>query len=141
MSLILHISGSEIAFAGHPQPVFAPPQAQNGAKLVVLWLVLRAFASGCTAMTGLEAISNGGGAFREPRVRNAHATLSVIVLALLLPGIAHLAQVYGIVAMDQTKPGYQSVISQLIGAVYGRGWFYYMTIASVLAVLCLSAAA
>jgi amino acid transporter len=42
-------------------------------------------------------------------------------------------------AMDETKPGYQSVLSQLVGAVYGRGWFYYVTIGSVLAVLCLSA--
>ena len=74
-------------------------------------------------------------------MKNAHGTLLVIVvvLGLLLLGIGHLAADYRIMAMDQTKPGYQSVISQLVGAVYGRGWFYYVTIASVLAVLCLSA--
>jgi amino acid transporter len=141
LGVIIIFGVVETAFVGHPQPVVTPPPAQNGTNLVALWLILRAFASGCTAMTGVGAISNGVGAFREPRVRNAHATLSVIVpvLALLLLGIAHLAQVYGISAMDQTKPGYQSVISQLIGAVYGRGWFYYLTIAGALAVLCLSA--
>jgi amino acid transporter len=141
LGLIIAFGVVKTAFAGHPQPVVAPPPAQDGANLVALWLILRAFASGCTAMTGVEAISNGLSAFREPRVRNAHATLSVIVLvlALLLLGIAYLTQVYGIMAMDQTKPGYQSVISQLVGAVYGRGWFYYLTIASVLAALCLSA--
>jgi amino acid transporter len=104
-------------------------------------LALRAFASGCTAMTGVEAVSNGVSAFRSPAVRHAHRTLLgiVVVLGLLLLGIAHLARTYGIQAMDQTQSGYQSVLSQLIGAVYGRGWFYYITIACVLAVLCLSA--
>ena len=130
-----------LAAGGHPTPVIAPPAAEEGAAAVGLWLILRAFASGCAAMTGVEAVSNGVGAFREPTVRYAHGTLSVIVvvLGLLLLGIAHLAQSYGILAMDQTKDGYQSVISQLVGAVYGRGPLYYVVIASVLAVLCLSA--
>ncbi|HEY1930622.1 MAG TPA: APC family permease [Acetobacteraceae bacterium] len=130
-----------IVSGGHPHPVIAPPHVPRATEAVTLWLLLRAFASGCTAMTGVEAVSNGVGAFRDPPVRNAHATLSaiVIILALLLAGIAHLAGTYGIGAMDQTKPGYQSVLSQLVGAVYGRGWFYYVTIGSVLAVLCLSA--
>ena len=110
LGLIIAFGVVKTAFADHPQPVVAPPPAQAGTNLVALWLILRAFASGCTAMTGVEAISNGVSAFREPRVRNAHATLSVIVLvlALLLLGIAYLTQVYGIMAMDQTKPGYQS---------------------------------
>ena len=106
LSLITAFGVVKTAFADHPQPVVSPPP-QDGTNLVALWLILRAFASGCTAMTGVEAISNGVSAFREPRVRNAHATLSVIVLvlALLLLGIAYLTQVYGIMAMDQTKPG------------------------------------
>ena len=103
--------------------------------------LLRAFASGCTAMTGVEAVSNGVSAFREPTVRNAHGTLTVIVVVLgvLLLGIGQIAYAYGIGAMDQTKEGYQSVLSQVVGAVDGRGWLYYVTIGSVLAVLCLSA--
>jgi amino acid transporter len=126
---------------GHPQPVVSPPPMPRAAEAVTLWLLLRAFASGCTAMTGVEAVSNGVSAFREPKVRHAHWTLAAIVgvLGLLLLAIAHLATVYGVMAMDQTKGGYQSVLSQLVGAVYGRGWFYYITIGSVLAVLCLSA--
>ncbi|MBV9784987.1 MAG: APC family permease [Acidisphaera sp.] len=126
---------------GHPHPVVAPPAVAQSAGAVTLWLVLRAFASGCTAMTGVEAVSNGVSAFRDPPVRHAHGTLSaiVIILGLLLLGIAHLAQAYGITAMDQTQEGYQSVLSQLVGAVYGRGWFYYVVIGSVLSVLCLSA--
>ncbi|MDB5596443.1 MAG: putative aminoacid/polyamine transporter, permease protein [Hyphomicrobiales bacterium] len=50
-----------------------------------------------------------------------------------------MARGYGIMAMDQTKDGYQSVLSQIVGAVYGHGWLYYVTVGSVLAVLCLSA--
>lgn len=126
---------------GHPQPVVEPPRLPPQSEAVSLWLLMRAFASGCTAMTGIEAVSNGVGAFREPKVRNARATLAAIVLTLglLLIGIAHLATSYGIVAMDQNEPGYRSVLSQIVAAVCGRGWFYYATIASVLAVLCLSA--
>lgn len=106
---------------GHPQPVVPPPPLPPPAQAVALWLLLRAFASGCTAMTGVEAVSNGVSAFREPRVRHAHGTLAAIVtiLGVLLVAIAYLAQRYGVMAMDQTKPGYQSVLSQLVGAVYG----------------------
>jgi amino acid transporter len=134
--------GVKMWLAGsHPHPVVAPPPVPHAAATLGLWLLLRAFASGCTAMTGVEAVSNGVSAFREPRVRHAHGTLTVIVvvLAALLFGIGQLARAYGIMAMDQTRPGYQSVLSQLVGAVYGRGWFYYVTIGSVLSVLCLSA--
>ena len=92
-------------------------------------------------MTGVEAVSNGVDAFAEPRVMRAHGTLAIIVLILgiLLLGIASAATGFGILAMDQTKAGYQSVISQIVSAVWGRGPFYYITIRSVLAVLCLSA--
>ena len=92
-------------------------------------------------MTGVEAVSNGVGAFKAPTARNAHRTLTVIcaVLGLLLLGIAFLAHGFGIGAADQSTPGYQSVISQLVAAVAGRGVLYFVTIASVLSVLCLSA--
>lgn len=126
---------------GHPPPVVPPPSPPKAIEALAWWLVLRAFASGCTAMTGVEAVSNGVGAFREPAVRNAHVTLAIIVvtLGILLAGIAYLASAYGIMSMDQTKPGYQSVLSQLVGAVVGRGAFYYVAIASALVILCLSA--
>ncbi len=130
-----------VSAGGHPQPIVPPPPPPPAAEALTLWLLLRAFASGCTAMTGVEAVSNGVNAFREPRVRNAHGTLAaiVVILGVLLLGIAHVAQAYGVTAMDQTKEGYQSVLSQLTAAVFGRDWFYYITIGSVLAVLCLSA--
>jgi len=130
-----------ITSGSHPQPVVAPPPPPKAVAAISLWLLLRAFASGCTAMTGVEAVSNGVDAFREPHVVNARRTLAAIVLILgiLLGGIAYLATSYGIMAMDQTQPGYQSVLSQLVGAVAGRGIFYYVAIASALCILCLSA--
>jgi amino acid transporter len=126
---------------GHPIPVVAPPREVIGAGTVGLWLLLRSFASGCTAMTGVEAVSNACPAFVEPRVKNAQKTLTsiVVILAGLLVGIAYLVRAYGITAMDQSSPGYQSTLSLVVSAVFGRGVIYYVTLASVLAVLSFSA--
>jgi hypothetical protein len=92
-------------------------------------------------MTGVEAVSNGVRAFREPTVRNAQRTLTVIIglLIVLLAGIAYLVRAYGVMATEPGKPGYQSVLSILVAAIAGRGWFYYFTISSVLVILALSA--
>ena len=130
-----------IAAGGHPRPAVPPPPLHAAAGPVTLWLTLRAFAAGCTAMTGVEAVSNGVGAFREPPARHARATLTAIVaiLGLLLLGVAHLAAAYGVSAMDQSQPGYRSVLAQLVAAVAGQGGFYGVTMAGILAVLCLSA--
>ena len=126
---------------GHPQPVVPPPPLQPAGEALGLWLLLRSFASGCTAMTGVEAVSNSVGAFRQPVVKEAHRALTAIVaiLGMLLAGIIYVAQAYAIGATDQTKPGYQSVLSQLAGAVAGHGAFYYVAMGSLLCVLCLSA--
>src|SRR6202522_2241930 len=126
---------------GHPTPAAPLPAAPPVTEAVSYWLLLKVFASGCTALTGVEAVSNGVRAFREPAVDNARRTLTVIIflLAVLLAGISYLVKVYGIVATDPGQPGYQSVLSMLIAAVFGKGVFYYLTIASILLVLSLSA--
>jgi hypothetical protein len=79
--------------------------------------------------------------FREPSVKTARRTLTTIVAILMvfLGGIAYLVCAYGITATEPGKPGYQSVLSLLTQAVAGRGLFYYLTMASVLVVLALSA--
>jgi hypothetical protein len=102
---------------------------------------LKVFSSGCTALTGVEAVSNGVKAFREPAVKSAQRTLTIIIflLAVLLAGISYLVKIYGIAATDPGKPGYQSLLSMLIAAVFGKGIFYYLTMASILLVLSLSA--
>ncbi len=139
--LAVGLGGAWLA-AGEPAPGTPPPaRPASSGGVVSLWLLLRAFAAGCTAMTGVEAVSNGVSAFRRPATRHAHRTLAAIVvtLGLLLLGIASLARRYHLMAMDQSRDGYQSVLSQLVAAVCGRGWLYDVTIGSVLAVLCLSA--
>lgn len=126
---------------GHPAPVVAPPAVPAPLEAASVWLVVRAFASGCTAMTGVEAVSNGVPIFREPTVRTAQRALTLIIVILvgLLAGIAGLCAVYGIGATTPGAAGYQSVLSELTAAVVGRGSFYYLTMGSVVAVLCLSA--
>jgi amino acid transporter len=126
---------------GRPEPVEAPAALPAATQAASLWLLMHSFSSGCTAMTGVEAVSNGITAFREPAVPYARRTLTVIIalLAVMLAGIAYLCRAYDIGATDPGQPGYDSTLSQLTAAVVGRGWIYYVTIGSVLAVLSLSA--
>jgi amino acid transporter len=126
---------------GRPEPVEAPAPLPEARTAATVWVLMRSFASGCTAMTGVEAVSNGVSAFCEPCVEYARRTLTAIIvlLAVMLAGIAYLCVAYGIGATEPGEPGYQSTLSQLTVAVVGRGWFYYITIGSVLCVLALSA--
>ena len=142
-TLFITIGGGLIRTAlsgGHPLPV-APLPSPLVTQAVTSWLLLKAFASGCTALTGVEAVSNGVKAFREPAVKNAQRTLTVIIvlLALLLAGIAYLVRVYGITATPAGQAGYQSLLSMLTAAVFGKNLFYYVTMASILFVLSFSA--
>jgi amino acid transporter len=126
---------------GHPLPVIAPPPLPLPTAAVSTWLLLKAFSSGCTAMTGVEAVSNGVKAFREPVVKSAQQALTAIIalLIVLLGGIAYLVRAYHISATDPGQTGYQSVLSQLTAAVAGQGVFYYVAMGSILLVLALSA--
>jgi len=130
-----------LTHGGHPTPVEIPPAIPIATAAITPWLVLRAFASGCTAMTGVEAVSNGIQAFSEPRVNNAQKCLTAIIaiLALLLGLIAYLCRAYHIGATDPDSAQYQSVLSMLIAAIVGRNAVYYVTLGSVVCVLALSA--
>src|SRR6266852_4552516 len=134
-----------VASGGHPVAVAILGQAATrqtpSLQLVGVWILAKAFASGCTALTGVEAVSNGVQAFRKPVVPAARATLTAIIaiLIVLLGGIAVLVRYYGIMATDPGAPGYQSVLSMVTAAVAGKGIFYDVTMFSVLLVLCLSA--
>ncbi len=143
-TLLITIVGGLVRAAlsgGHPAPLSPLPPAPPVTAVVSFWLLLKVFSSGCTALTGVEAVSNGVKAFREPAVKNAQRTLTIIIflLALLLAGISYLVKVYGIAATDPGRPGYQSLLSMLIAAVFGKGIFYYLTMAAILLVLSLSA--
>jgi amino acid transporter len=130
-----------LAAGGHPVPVIPPRRLIGATSAISAWLILRTFSSGCTAMTGVEAVSNGVMAFREPTAKYAKLTLTIIIaiLIVMLLGIAYLVPAYGIAATDPGLPGYDSVLSQLLAAVTGRGAFYWLGIGSILVVLSLSA--
>src|SRR4051812_20785665 len=139
---VLALGGIKSSLPGGSLAPIEPPAPQPPPAMAAsLWILMRAFASGCTAMTGVEAVSNGVGAFKEPAVSHARKTLTaiIVILAIMLAGIAFLCRAYGIGATEPGRPGYQSILSQLVAAVVGRGTFYYITIGSVLSVLALSA--
>ncbi|WP_245287171.1 APC family permease [Bradyrhizobium elkanii] len=140
--IILAVGAYKVMISnGSPQPAVPPPPMGHAIETASLWLLLRAFASGCTAMTGVEAVSNGMTAFREPTIKYGHRTLTaiVVILGTLLIGIAFLTRAYGIGAMDQEQEGYRSILSQLAAAIVGNGALYYVAIGSLLCVLALSA--
>ena len=89
-----------VSSGGHPLAVEAMPHPGLVSVPVTTWLLLRAFASGCTAMTGVEAVSNGVSSFRQPVVKNAQRTLTtiILVLILMLAAIGYLAKAYGLAA-------------------------------------------
>jgi amino acid transporter len=130
-----------IAAGGHPVAVLAPPPPHSATEAVSMWLLLRAFAGGCTALTGVEAVSNGVMAFREPTAKYARLTLTWIIgiLVAMLTGIAFLIRAYGITATAPGQSGYQSVLSLLVAAVAGKGAFYGVSMGAILIVLSLSA--
>ena len=103
-----------------------------------LLLCLRAFASGCTALTGVEAISNGVPAFQKPRARNAATTLTIMgALAItMFAGITALAIATHARAYSAGNP---SVISQIAESVWGRTVLYYAFQAATAAILVLAA--
>jgi amino acid transporter len=122
---------------GTVSPVTAvAPVASTGATLS-LFLLLTAFSNGCTAMTGVEAVSNGVPAFKPPESQNAAATmLMMVVLAItMFLGITLLAHVYHIVPSEQ-----ETVVSQLARGVFGsRGFAYYAVQAGTMLILVLAA--
>lgn len=114
-----------------------PPLEVDLLKPISLFLILRAFSNGTTSLTGVEAISNGITAFREPRSHNAGATLMWMsgILATLLLGITFLAVHIQVVPSES-----ETVISQLVRTVYGgRNLIYTVTIIVTTLILVMAA--
>ena len=103
---------------------------------LTLFLILKAFSSGCTAMTGVEAISDGVPAFRFPESKNASVTLTImaVILGSMFIGISTLAHFYGVIPME-----HETVLSQIARGVFGRSWFYYTIQAATMMILVLAA--
>jgi len=116
--------------------VSAPEGATTLQGAALLWIVLRAFSGGCSAMTGTEAISNAVPAFKEPESRNASITLGIMaaVLAFLLLGVTGLTQILHILPEPD-----ETVLGTLGHAVYGGGFFYFALQIATMAILVLAA--
>jgi len=109
----------------------------SGVVPLTTFLVLRAFANGCTAMTGVEAVSNGVPAFKPPESRNAATTLLIMagLCVTLFMGVTLLAHAFGIIPNDE-----ETVVSQLAREVFGgRGLAYYLVQAATMLILVLAA--
>lgn len=133
--------GAHHALTGsaHPSALSTTPPPMSGP--VSTWLLVRAFASGCTAMTGVEAVSNAVPIFRKPATVGATRTLTAIIaiLVVLLLGEAFLCHAFVVTATNPGAPGYESVLSRLLTVTVGRGPLYYVAIGTIASVLALSA--
>jgi len=118
----------------HAIPLEIPPAGEA----IGLWLILRAFAAGCTALTGIEAISDGVPAFREPESKNASATLTwmVAILVTMFLGITWLAHAHGAVPNEFT---HETVVSQIARTIFGDGPVYFVIQIATALILVLAA--
>ncbi|NEW09277.1 amino acid permease [Paenibacillus sp. SYP-B3998] len=122
--------------AAHTQPVHLVPSSMTNS--LTLFVLLKAFSSGCSAVTGIEAISDAVPHFRKPSVKNAKRTLASLgtLLAIIFGGVTLLALGYGI-APD--PKGHTSVLSMVTEQAFGRGTMYYATQIATMLILTLAA--
>jgi amino acid transporter len=122
-----------------PAPPPENPYMPSPGQTISFFLLLRAFAAGCTALTGVEAISDGVPAFKKPESRNAATTLVVMVaiLCAMFLGISILADAYHIIPDASAEP--ETANSQLARAVFGAGSpFYYILQVATMLILVLA---
>jgi amino acid transporter len=133
---LLILAGLYKYVTGGVMPVNAPLPPEAGHAPLTTLLLLTAFANGCTAMTGVEAVSNGVPAFRPPESKNASATLvTMAVLAIgMFVGITVLAHAYQVIPSPA-----ESGVSQLGRAILGKGVAYYLLQAATTLILVLAA--
>ncbi|MGI8858041.1 MAG: APC family permease [Thermomicrobiales bacterium] len=124
------------SLTGGDVPVNAPRDVVNTTEGVSLFLILRAFTAGCTALTGVEAISDGVPAFKPPEAKNAAKTLTWMcaILGAMFIGLSFLAHRYGIVPNPQ-----ETVVSQIARTIIGHNFFYYFIQAMTALILILAA--
>ena len=135
--LALIAAGAWRALSGSIQPVEAVGPLEPTGQTLTLFLLLTAFSNGCTAMTGVEAVSNGVPAFKPPEPKNAAATmLTMATLSItMFLGITLLAHAYQVIPSQQ-----ETVVSQIARGVFnGRGLPYYLVQAATVLILVLAA--
>ena len=126
------------------QTVIADPNmVGSAATLPFVFVVLRSFAAGCTALTGVEAVSDGVAAFREPSAANAAKTLRwmALILVVLFFGTGYLAQFLPSLSLHSTaNPEYRTLVSQIAGHVFGAGSFLFYAVQFATAAILVLAA-
>ena len=136
MLLMLAVGTFQLLF-GQLTPVVSQSVAsQTAVESVSVVLLLRAFSSGCTALTGVEVVSNGVMAFRHPAPKNAVITMitMALVLSILFLGISTMAYHLGVLPKDD-----ETVVSQVARAIFGEGVLYYLLQGSTMLILVLAA--
>jgi amino acid transporter len=136
--ILLILTGAVRAITGNIVPVVAADQLPTlGAGTLTTFAILTAFANGCTAMTGVEAVSDGVPAFKQPSAQTASRTLVLmgsLAVAMFL-GISYLAHAYQVVPSET-----ETVVSQLARGVFGgRNFLYYTVQAATMLILVLAA--
>jgi len=138
MFVLIGVGFYKIFVAGMPVGAMpaAPKVNADLDSLAMTWLLLRAFASGCTAMTGVEAVSNAVPNFREPENKNARTVLMrlAVLLLIMFVGLAVLTRILHIVPNPEI-----TVISQVAATIFGEGIVYYMFQVSTFLILVLAA--
>lgn len=120
---------------------FAPPHGHW--EPIGAFLLMRAFAASCTALTGTEAIADGVQAFRAPEAKNASQTLAIMIglLLTMFLGISYVAQHYGIVPIPASQEGSMTVLAQLCYNVFDqtKPWFFFALLGATATILFLAA--
>jgi amino acid transporter len=126
---------------GAPSLDLPRPPLTAVAQPVTLFLLLRAFASGCAAITGIEAVSNGVQAFRPPESKNASITLiwMATILGVMFMGLSYLSRAYHIYPNPANHENEPTVVSMIAAAVVGKGWFFFLVQYATTAILVLAA--
>ena len=133
LGLMVVVGSIQILFG---QGVSSSPDHQTAVEELTLFLILRSFAAGCSAVTGMEVISNGVKAFRQPESKNASATMIYmsLILAALFMGVTFLADHYGVLPKTD-----ETIISQLARLTFGTGALYYALQIGTMLLLILAA--
>ncbi|NWJ41227.1 MAG: APC family permease [Geothrix sp.] len=152
MLILLGVGTVRTMVGGGPTPVQAQQaleHTQHFGGLALVWIFMRAYSAGCTALTGVEAVSNGVQAFKDPAEHNASKTLvyMVLLLGVMFLGITLLSQRFGIAYQHSTDPSVvaETLLSKLAKAIYGDvshglpKLMYYLTQTFTFAILVVAA--
>ncbi len=136
LGLLVVVGVARSLYDSRPVPPSMNPATNGEVEALTLFLILRSFAVGCSAVTGMEVISNGVKAFRHPEPKNAATTMIWMstILAALFMGISWMAYHYGIIPKAE-----ETVVSQLARTTFGTGALYYAVQIGTMILLVLAA--